>query len=271
MSTHGKYIFGTMSLGRNPADPAADLRVVAAALEAGVRFHSSRTYERGFSFMVLQMAFAAHRGSKPEMILKIRDASPALMRFEVEDSLARLGMEQIHLAQLVSMDAEPGNLVDQLCRGEGALVAELAALKARGLIREAVIYVHRGNADAAVAAARHPLIDGLTGYWSPVQRDLTETAWAALQAQEIPFFALRTLGGWRDPALQGRREALQAQFPGRDPVQLALDWAASFPVVRGTIGGTANLEHLQHFLTAASRAVPLSQAEMEWVEAGLRT
>src|ERR1700743_2909144 len=136
MTPFSSYTFGSMSLGRNPADVAQDLAVAHRAIEAGVWFHSSPTYNMGFTYMVLRMAFDEDRSKVPRLILKVRDATVALMRFEVEDSCRRLGLDGIDVAQLVSMDSKPGNLVDQLRAGDGPLVDELASLRSRGLIRQ---------------------------------------------------------------------------------------------------------------------------------------
>ena len=253
------YTFGTMSLGKDPAFPEADLAVTRRAMEAGVWFHSSPTYNNGFTFMVLRMAFEADRLRRPRVIIKIRDGSVDLMRFEVEDSCRRLGIDSIDIAQLVSMSREPGNLVDQLCRGGGPLVKELESLRSRGLIRKAVLFLDRGNSETAVEAAGHPLIDGVTLYWNLLQRDCSPRAWEGIRAASLPVLALRTLGGWRDSSLQPRREAMQTCLEGADPVKSALDLAASEPLVQTTIGGTASLPHLEAYLAAAGAAKALPE------------
>jgi len=137
------YTIGSISLGRNPADITQDLTVAHLAMEVSVWFHSSPTYNNGFTFMVLRHAFEADRARVPRMVIKVRDASVTLMRFEVEDSCRRLGLDAIDVAQLVSMDPNPGNLVDQLQQGGGPLMDELASLRAWGLIRQAVIFIHQ--------------------------------------------------------------------------------------------------------------------------------
>ena len=114
MTSLSPFTFGSMSLGRNPADITADLAVARRAIESGVWFHSSPTYNQGFTFMVLRLAFDEDRSRVPRMVIKVRDATASLMRFEVEDSCRRLGLDAIDVAQLVSMDPRPGNLVDQL-------------------------------------------------------------------------------------------------------------------------------------------------------------
>ena len=102
MTPFTPYTFGTMSLGRNPADVVQDLVVARRAMEAGVWFHSSPTYNQGFTFMVLRLAFDENRSRVPRMVIKVRDGSVALMRFEVEDSCRRLGLEGIDVAQLTA-------------------------------------------------------------------------------------------------------------------------------------------------------------------------
>ncbi len=270
MKPLSSYTFGSMSLGRNPADVAQDLAVARRAIEAGASFHSSPTYNNGFTFMVLRMAFDADRSLVPRMVIKVRDGSVPLMRFEVEDSCRRLGLDAIDVAQLVSMDPKPGNLVDQLRGGGGPLVDELASLRKRGLIREAVIFITKENADAAVEAARHELIDGLTLYWNVRQRDCTATAWAAIRERLIPTLALRTLGGGRADkqgmAKSAAVDALIASAGCRNEAELALRHAASEPMLKTTIGGTSSLSHLEEFLTAGAIATPLPAALKHQVE-----
>jgi len=258
------YTFGSMSLGRNPASVETDLAVARRAMESGVWFHSSPTYNNGFTFMVLRRAFDENRSGVPRMIVKVRDATPELMRFEVEDSCRRLGLEALDVAQLVSMDREPGNLVDQLRAGGGPLVDELASLRDRGLIRQAVVYITPDNAEAAVdAVKRSGLVDGITLYWNAVQFDSTDTAWSEIHANDIPVLALRTLGGsMRDKNYAAKVDRLQelvtaAGCAGITEFNLRL--AASDPAIRTTIGGTASLEHLEMYLAAAQSAVALPQ------------
>jgi aryl-alcohol dehydrogenase-like predicted oxidoreductase len=264
------YTFGTMSLGRNPADVAQDLVVVRRALEAGVSFHSSPTYNQGFTFMVLRLAFDEDRSRVPKMVIKVRDASVALMRFEVEDSCRRLGLDSIDIAQLVSMDPRPGNLVDQLRGAGGPLVDELALLRERGLIRQAVLFLTQENSDAAVEATKSGLIEGVTLYWNAYQRDCSDSAWATIQEKGIPTLALRTLGGGPSDKIssaiaENLAELIEASGC-RDATEFNLRLAASEPVIQTTIGGTASLEHLDNYLHAAARAAPLSAEILKRLE-----
>jgi len=264
------YTFGSMSLGRNPADVAHDLAVARRALEAGVWFHSSPTYNNGFTFMVLRMAFDEDRNRVPRMVIKVRDASVPLMRFEVEDSCRRLGVDTIDVAQLVSMDPQPGNLIDQLRGNGGPLVDELASLRGRGLIRQAVLFLTPENSDAAVEATQSGLIDGVILYWNACQRDCSATAWAAIRETGIPALALRTVGGGpSDKASSAKSEDLEQLIKAagcRNSTEFNLRLAASEPAIRTTIGGTASLSHLEDFLNAANNPAPLSAEILQRVE-----
>jgi aryl-alcohol dehydrogenase-like predicted oxidoreductase len=263
MITLSPYTFGSMSLGRNPADVVNDLAVARRAMESGVSFHSSPTYNNGFTFMVLRMAFDADRTRVPRMIIKVRDGSVPLMRFEVEDTCRRLGIEGIDVAQLVSMDPKPGNLVDQLRGNGGPLVDELASLRQRGLIREAVLFITKDNADDAVQAAAHPLINGVTLYWNVRQCDCSASAWTALRERNIPTLALRTLGGGpadkRGALKSSAVDTLIAAAGCRTEADLALRLASSEPMVKTSIGGTASLAHLEDYLAAGTSPQPLAE------------
>ncbi len=257
-----------MSLGRNPADITQDLVVARRAIESGVWFHSSPTYNNGFTYMVLRQVFDEDRSRVPRLVLKVRDATVQLMRFEVEDSCRRLGLDAIDVAQLVSMDPQPGNLVDQLHAGHGPLVEELASLRERGLIKQAVIFLTPQNSDAAVEAAdKSNLIDGVILYWNACQRDCSATAWAALQQKQLPVLALRTLGGGPEDKRSRKKEhalsELIQQSACSGVTEFNIRLVASEPAIKTTIGGTASLEHLEDFLKAAREAAPLPPAVFE--------
>lgn len=262
------YTFGSMSLGRNPAEITQDLAVARRAMESGVWFHSSPTYNNGFTFMVLREAFEENRSAVPRMVIKVRDSTVQLMRFEVEDTCRRLGIDGLDVAQLVSMDPQTGNLVDQLRGAGGPLAEELASLRERGLIRQAVIFITKENSDAAVEAAlKSDLIDGVILYWNAFQRDCSDLAWAVICEHKIPALALRTLGGGpADKAGQLKAASLAELIKKsacRSETELNMRLAASEPAIQTTIGGTSSLAHLEAFLAAAETATPLAPTIVE--------
>ncbi len=220
--------------------------------------------------MVLRFLFDENRDRIPKMILKVRDGSVSLMRFEVEDSCRRLGLDGIDVAQLVSMDSGPGNLVDQLRAGGGPLADELASLRERGLVHQAVIFLTPENSDAAVQATKSELIDGVTLYWNACQRDCTDTAWSTIREKKIPTLALRTLGGGpADKSSAAKADELAGLIKAagcRNATEFNLRLAASEPVMLTTIGGTASLDHLEDYLNAGANAVPLPTEILQQVE-----
>ena len=263
------YIFGAMSLGKDAEQLDNDIAVVRQVMEHKLWIHASPTYNRGFSFMALRCAFDTEPSQRPPMMLKVRDGSVRWLRFETEDSCRRLGLDSIDVAQLVSMDDGPNNLVQQLLHG-GPIADELASLRKRGLIRRAAIFIHRRNSDKAVEAAiASPLIDAVTCYCNPWQRECSDGAWQRLQDENIPVLALRTLAGAeaRPQTLEDAFTEILAESGRSDPVQLAMDLAHSEAPVIATIGGTASLEHLQHFLHCSQQAAPLAVEIMQRIAA----
>ena len=220
--------------------------------------------------MVLRHAFDEDRSRVPRMVIKVRDASVPLMRFEVEDSCRRLGLDGIDVAQLVSMDPEPGNLVDQLRGDGGPLADELASLRSRGLVRQAVLFLTPQNSDAAVEAMKSGLIEGVILYWNACQRDCSDTAWTAIREKNIPALALRTLGGGpsdqRCRAQSAALAELLAAAGCRDTTDFNLRLAASEPAIRTTIGGTSSLPHLEDYLKAAAKPEPLPAGILQRAE-----
>ena len=237
-----------------------EVKLVRRAMDAGISFHGSPTYNRGFSFMILRMAFDEDRSKVPKMIVKIRDGSPELMRFETEDVCRRLGFDGIDVAQLVWMDTGPDGLAYQLVKG-GPVADELASLRDRGLIRNAVVFVNRDHSPAGLDAQSSDLVDGLTFYWNSCQREVSDDVWTKLQDADIPCLALRTLAGgpanerWQEA--QERVRSVWERAGCADEVEFALRLMASFPAIRTTIGGTRQMEHLERYLAAAESAEPL--------------
>ncbi|TVR43518.1 MAG: hypothetical protein EA402_09455 [Planctomycetota bacterium] len=256
------YIFGAMSLGADEARIEDHIRVARRAMELGLWFHASLTYHRGFSFMALRCAFDEAPSQRPPLMLKIRDASPRWLRFECEDCCRRLGIDGIDVAQLVGQDRQgPDHLIAQLQRGSGPVLDELASLRQRGLIRQAVLYMDPDTSEAAVAAARgSELINGLTGYWNLWQDPCTPAAWQALREAQLPLIAIRTLAGAteRPPALAAEAQAIAEAAGHGSQLQLALDLVASEDRVLASVGGTGSIAHLEELATAAKQAKALA-------------
>jgi aryl-alcohol dehydrogenase-like predicted oxidoreductase len=256
-----------MSLGQEPHDLRADVAVARLAMEAGVWFHSSPTYNKGFTYMILRLAFDEAPAQRPRLILKIRDAEPRILRFEIEDALRRLGVEKIDLIQLVYDAGRPTSVVeDFLAREERWQLVQ--DFKQQGKIGGAVLFLEKSRPTLARAALEAGLFDGVIFYNNLIEYNLPDSAAEFLHAQpEFPVLALRTVSGGAatsegstDPikaAKRARLQTLAAECGCTDWVELSMRFALAHAGVRTTIGGTKNLRHLERFLSLSKNAKPL--------------
>jgi aryl-alcohol dehydrogenase-like predicted oxidoreductase len=268
------FTFGCMSLGTDLAKIDEHVRIACKAMDAGVWFHASPTYNRGFTYMILRMAFDEARHQVPQMIIKIRCGSPRLLRFEVEDALCRLAIDHIDVAQLVF--TETGGhvkLVHDFISG-GPLADVCNDLRREGKVVQFCPQIDVNSSSAFMPLIERKAFDGYVLYLNPLERDVDDAAWSLLQSKGTPLWALRTVAGaLGDPT---RLEQLRQRDPGNRSILLAQrvagiaakagvnDWtdfcvryAAGVAGLQTTIGGTGNLDHLNHFLSAVSHVTPL--------------
>jgi aryl-alcohol dehydrogenase-like predicted oxidoreductase len=266
MPTPSLFTFGSMSLGDLPTLDE-HIRIARTAMDAGVWFHSSPTYKRGFTYMVLRMAFDEDRAHVPNMIVKIRCGSAKLLQFEVEDALRRLDIERIDVAQLVFSETggvEP--LASDVTR-RGPVFETCQRLRDQGKVGQ-----YCPQVDRASSAALQPLVnafDGFVLYLNPIQRDIDDALWTQCQQQGAPLWALRTLGGGKleDTRAKNPNDASVVAFDRVQPLiaesgcadwaEFCMRYAKSVPHLQTTIGGTGNLEHLNHYLHLSQSATPL--------------
>lgn len=275
------FTFGCMSLGSDLALLDEHVRIARTAMDADIWFHASPTYNRGFTYMVLRMAFDEDRSRVPPMILKIRCGSAKLLRFEVEDALRRLGIDTIACAQLVFTASGPDPLVNDFTHG-GPIAETCAALREEGKVAQFCPQCARGTSEALLPLAERGCFDGFVLYLNPVQRDAGEDLWTLFQSKAAPLWALRTVAGALgvperfetrlrkkpdDPRLDiARRLMPVCQKTGCDWTTFCLRYARSEPALVTSIGGTRSMEHLQHFLQAAEDATPLPNDVLEAID-----
>ncbi|MEO5961134.1 MAG: aldo/keto reductase [Opitutaceae bacterium] len=275
------FTFGCMSLGKDLLKLDDHIRVARAAMDAGVWFHASPTYNRGFTYMILRMAFDESRSQVPPMIIKIRCGTPKLLRFEVEDALSRLKIDRIDVAQLVFTESggyKP--FTDDIARN-GPIAAVCESLRREGKVAQFCPQVDRESSQAFLPIAKK--FDGFVLYLNPLERDVDDAMWAYLQEQGTPLWALRTLSG--AAGVPARLEKRRADSPA-DPnlakaertialskeigcaswTELCMRYAKSEPRLVTTIGGTGDMGHLNEFLTRAKQATPLPPEVMTRID-----
>ncbi len=276
------FTFGSMSLGTNLLRLDEHLRVARAAMDAGVWFHSSPTYNRGFTYMVLRMAFDEARHQVPPMIIKIRCGTPKLLRFEVEDALRRLGIERIDVAQLVFTETGGYKPVTDDFAHDGEIAATCQLLRREGKVSQFCPQVDRESSPAFLPIAKK--FDGFLLYLNPLERDVDDAMWSYLQREATPLWALRTLAGAvGDPARLDKRQAEKPDDPNLPKTERLLSlsrdigsgnwtefcmaYAQSVPNLVTTIGGTGDLAHLNEFLSKSTGAKPLTNGVMSEIDA----
>ncbi len=258
------FTFGAMSLGRDiPASMPVDREVAQTALSAPIWFHASPTYNQGMTYMILRMTFDAASQRSPRMIIKIRDANPELLRFEVEDACRRLNKDAVDVAQLVAVQTGKGGIAEDLAHS-GACTEEIARLRDRGLLKSAVLFLRPADAGAAEKVWPTGIVQGFTFYWNPVQCSCAPEDWDFIQTHNVPVLALRTLAGGSVESIEDQSKRTQYQQILGDSLcgdwtELCLRYAAASPIIRTSIGGTANPRHLQRYLEFAIDPAPLPE------------
>jgi len=271
-----------MSLGTHLDRIDAHIKVARTAMDAGVWFHASPTYNRGFTYMVLRMAFDEARSQVPPIIIKIRCGTPRLLRFEVEDALVRMKLERIDVAQLVFVETGGHQqLVNDFTHG-GPLKGVCDDLRREGKVSQFCPQIDRNASPGFLPIANK--FDGYLIYLNPLERDADDAMWDHMQKQGTPLWALRTLAGAiGEPARiekirtekpddknlpKAERLAALAKESGcKDWTDFCLRYAASVPNLKTTIGGTGDLAHLNQFLSGANNAKPLTADVMAAIDA----
>ena len=257
-----------MSLGQQPLNLKDDIAVARRAMEAGIWFHSSPTYNMGFTYMILRMAFDEARSQRPPLVLKIRDAEPRLLRFEVEDALRRLDIDRIDIIQLVHDHGRTSTVLEGfLARDERWELVQ--SFKKQGKIGSAVLYLEPNRSPQWCDAMEQGLFDGVIFYNNLIEYHVPAgTENYVAQHPELPVLALRSVCGAAgmngpdtDPVRAQKVERLQAlarECGCSDLIELSMRFALHHAGVRTSIGGTKSLAHLERFLKLVAEAKPLS-------------
>ena len=245
------------------------VRSARTAAESGVWFHTSHTY--GDALQVLRAAFDQDRTRVPNLIVKIGWDSIEEIHDMVRQNLEPLGLESLDLGQLCL----GGPLAEDFANG-GACYEGLARMKEEGLVKRFVVEVFPWTSEAPLRALQggytEGIIDGYIFYLNPLQRFASNELWDLLNERNETLVAMRTVAGgpvhrlrdvpgaaWK-PYLQERAVEVAPIFERSGIAswtEFCVRFAHSFPQVRATVGSTAQLSHLEAFLSAAQKIEPL--------------
>lgn len=267
------FTFGTMSLTGLPESFSEDVRVARAAMEAGVWFHSSQEYSGGGSFMVLRQAFDEDRSRTPKTILKIRCDHAAVLKFDVEDALRRLGIDHIELAQLCRAKHDRRPVVDDFL-AHGEMWQACRALQKEGKVGQFIMEVFASYSPDAIRAVEAGLFPAYIFYYNPGERQASNELLRLLEEKEERILSLRILcGGHLDPAgIEALRERNPqhyaiARFEELVPLfdksgcatwlEFSLSFLRTVPRLMTSIAGTSKRKNLQALLEADAKVRPM--------------
>ena len=258
------FVYGTTRLGDDKIPFEERVRVARAAMDAGVWFHTSHTYNTALT--VLRAAFDQDRARTPKLIVKIGWSSIPELREVIYQNLEPLDVESIELGQLCL----GGELAEEFANG-GPCYAEFERIKAEGLVKRFVVEVFPWNSTHPLKALRggYPqgIVDGYIFYLNPLQRFASNELWDELVERNEPIVAMRTVSGGNVHRLRDVPGAAWKDYLQKRAVQVApifersgisswtefcVRFAHSFPQVRATVGSTSRPENLSEFLRAAN-------------------
>ncbi|RNO02656.1 aldo/keto reductase family oxidoreductase [Raoultella planticola] len=257
MQLAGPGVFGP------PADPDAAIRVLRAAVEAGVNhIDTSDFYGPHITNQLIRKALhpyaddlcivtkvSARRDEKGNWLPAM---SPEELTQAVEDNLRNLGLDVLEIVNLRSMLGTHGPV-------EGSLEAPLTTLlelKERGLIR----HIGLSNVTAKQVADAQKLtpVVCVQNQYNVANRgdDALIDELAAQNIAYVPFFPLGGFTPLQAQELNDVAAALEAT-----PMQVALAWLLQRSPNILLIPGTSSLQHLQENLAAgALRKVRISRS-----------
>ena len=263
------FVYGTTRLGDDKIPFEERVRVARAAMDAGVWFHTSHTYNTALT--VLRAAFDQDRARTPKLIVKIGWSSIPELRDVIYQNLEPLDVESIELGQLCL----GGELAEEFANG-GPCYAEFERIKAEGLVKRFVVEVFPWTSANPLKALRggYPqgIVDGYIFYLNPLQRFASNELWDELVERNEPIVAMRTVSGGNVHRLRDVPGAAWKDYLQKRAVQVApifersgipswtefcVRFAHSFPQVRATVGSTSRPENLAEFLRAAADIQPL--------------
>ena len=263
------YVYGTTRLGDDQFPFDERVRVARSAMDAGVWFHSSHTYNT--ALQVLRKAFDQDRTRVPKLIIKIGWSNIPELRDVIRQNLEALGLESMDLGQLCL----GGGLAEEYANG-GPCYAEFERIKAEGLVKRFVLEVFPWTSHvplkALIGGYPQGIVDGYIFYLNPLQRFASNELWDVLIERNEPVIAMRTVSGGnvyrlRDVPGAAWKDYLQKRAVEVAPIfersgiaswtEFCVRFAHSFAQVRATVGATSRLENLADFIRAAQTPQPL--------------
>ena len=201
----------------------------------------------------------------------VRDFSPDGVVAQVDESLARLGLERITLLQLHG--PAPADLTDEL-------LTALERLRTAGKLQLLGVNAHADALEHAVGRAPFdvlmPFVSVVKSHNADLARRAAETGQGVLAAEPLArmrfapplarwmtsgsglWYLARALSQSDGQLIARRRRCLRKALaaPGWSRAQLALGWVLGQPGISSAVFGTTRPEHVRELALACTRPVP---------------
>ena len=275
LSTLPYFTYGTTRLGDRNVPFEERVKLALAVMEKNIPFHTSRQY--GDTLEVLGEAFKRNPSWIPKLMIKIGGGSVEELRADIRKNLEPLGVPGMEVGQLCIY----GSLAEQLAQG-GACYRELKKIQAEGLVKRYVLEVFPWTSETALKALSGGYlpggVDALIFYFNPLQRFASNALWDLITSKKFPFLALRTVAGGDVHSLRDVPGAAWKPYLRERAVQVAplfersgitswpefcVRFAASFPLVLGTIGASIQVSRVDLLLEAAKNRKALPKECLE--------
>ncbi|MGP8245862.1 MAG: aldo/keto reductase [Bryobacteraceae bacterium] len=253
-----------------PRNDEDAVRAVVQAVEAGITyFDTADSYGRGRSELLYGQAFQARGGKRGLFVAtKISSRDGAAVQGTVERSLKRLGVDQVDLIQIHSLENE-----DDLARIEAkdGVLEALLKVREQKLTRFIGITSHDSPTAMKLALERHDFdccqmalnaaMADMIGTTKPVtagERSFESLALPVARAKNMGVIAMKVFA----------RDGLAGQ-PEATPRNL-IYYALSLPVATAVIGHPTAAD-LEQNIRLAKAFQPLPKTEMEQLARALST
>ncbi len=273
------YTFGTMTIGKDVSRIDEDIALVHQVVDEGLWLHTARGYTSVSNYNLLGRALRSATKPAAGVMAKIRCYNADILRIDVEDTLALLGIERLDIAQLSQSSGESKRaLVDDFLCG-GPVYEACCELRDAGKVGSFVVELFISCTPEALEAVEADLFDGYATRFSVIDRELSNSVWQAIAAKQVPLISIRSIGGGL--ILPGPAARLRAEQPnhyylprlaGLEPIfersgcsdwhEFAFRYFAAHSFVPSTVGGTANPEHFRQLLNASRKHTEPLPAEI---------
>ncbi|MBD3343642.1 MAG: hypothetical protein GF401_01115 [Chitinivibrionales bacterium] len=270
-----RLILGTQGLGCSFDSTADSVALARAAMDAGLAFHTSHMYNHGQALNILKLAFREDPSNIPPVMGKVYCYNATQIRFDVEEMLERLHIDQLTIGQLAKNDHRHREIVDDIL-SQGPMFEMLCALREKGMVGHWTFEIFQKFSHDAFKAIDNDLFSSAAFYFNALERETDIPTWEQIKQKNMPIIAVRGLsGGLVEPSnehLAGkpgkpaeiidRRKELTRLFEKSGCSswsEFSIRYLHSVSNVQSIVIGTSKQKRLQENIALTNNAKPLDR------------